>query len=137
MLFYLIRFTTQTVSVHNGFFFWCPLQVQFGFWFFCGCESPWSVDTSWMYFDENYLNVEYWLCCMGGKSPKRIFTDQCASIQRAIETCMPTTIHRWCIWHIMKKILHKLNSYKRHEEIEQEMSHVIWNLFTKEAFDRN
>ncbi|RYR62542.1 hypothetical protein Ahy_A04g020210 [Arachis hypogaea] len=28
---------------------------------------------------------EYWLRCMGGKTPKGIFTDQCASMQRAIE----------------------------------------------------
>ncbi|RYR59535.1 hypothetical protein Ahy_A05g025427 [Arachis hypogaea] len=33
----------------------------------------------------------------GGKAPKGILTDQCASMQRAIEMCMPTIIHRWCI----------------------------------------
>ncbi|RYQ92584.1 hypothetical protein Ahy_B09g098809 [Arachis hypogaea] len=80
---------------------------------------------------------ECWLRCMGWKAPKDILTDQCASMQRAIEMCMPTIIHRWCIWYIMKKISNKLNSYKRHEEIEQEMSHVVWNSFIKDAFDRN
>ncbi|XP_016199446.1 protein FAR1-RELATED SEQUENCE 6-like [Arachis ipaensis] len=65
---------------------------------------------------------------MGGKTPKGILTDQCTSIQRAIELC---------IWHIMKKIPRKLNGYKGHNEIEQEMSHVVWNSYTKEAFDRN
>ncbi|RYR12536.1 hypothetical protein Ahy_B04g070041 isoform B [Arachis hypogaea] len=40
----------------------------------------------------------------GGKAPKGILTEQCASMQKAIKKCMPTTIHRWCIWHIMKKI---------------------------------
>ncbi|RYR03529.1 hypothetical protein Ahy_B06g082548 [Arachis hypogaea] len=58
-------------------------------------------------------------------------------MQRAIEMCLPTTIHRMCIWHIMKKIPRKLNNYKRHEEIEQEMSYVVWNSFTKDAFYRN
>ncbi|RYR36388.1 hypothetical protein Ahy_A09g041348 [Arachis hypogaea] len=72
-----------------------------------------------------------------GKAPKGILTDQCASIQRTIELCMPTIIHRWCIWHIMKKIPNKLNGYKGHEEIEQEMSHVVWNSYIKDAFDRN
>ncbi|XP_072064293.1 protein FAR-RED IMPAIRED RESPONSE 1-like [Arachis hypogaea] len=80
---------------------------------------------------------ECWLHCMGGKAPKGILTDQCALIQRAIKLCMPTTIHRWCIWHIMKKIPSKLNGYKGHNEIEQEMSHVVWNSYTKKAFDRN
>ncbi|RYR12535.1 hypothetical protein Ahy_B04g070041 isoform D [Arachis hypogaea] len=51
----------------------------------------------------NWL-FECWLCCMGGKAPKGILTEQCASMQKAIKKCMPTTIHRWCIWHIMKKI---------------------------------
>ncbi|RYQ96345.1 hypothetical protein Ahy_B08g092073 [Arachis hypogaea] len=64
---------------------------------------------------------ECWLRCMGGKAPKGILTDQCASIQR----------------HIIKKIPSKLNGYKGHNEIEQEMSHVVWNSYTKEAFDRN
>ncbi|XP_057747088.1 protein FAR-RED IMPAIRED RESPONSE 1-like [Arachis stenosperma] len=80
---------------------------------------------------------ECWLRCMGGKAPKGILTDQCTSIQRAIELCMPTTIHRWCIWHIMKKIPSKLNGYKGHIHIEQEMSHVVWNSHTKDEFDRN
>ncbi|RYR08161.1 hypothetical protein Ahy_B05g075719 [Arachis hypogaea] len=33
------------------------------------------------------------LRCMGGKALKGILIDQCASIQRAIETCMLTTIY--------------------------------------------
>ncbi|RYR56505.1 hypothetical protein Ahy_A05g022202 [Arachis hypogaea] len=77
------------------------------------------------------------LRCMGGNAPKGILTDQCASMQRAIEACMPTTIHRWCIWNIMKKIPSKLNGYKRHLEIKQDMSHVVWSSHTKESFDRN
>ncbi|RYQ82088.1 hypothetical protein Ahy_B10g100669 [Arachis hypogaea] len=66
-----------------------------------------------------------WLRFMGGNPPKGILSDQCTSMQRDIEACMPTTIHRWCIWHIMKKIPSKLNGYKRHLEIEQDMSHVV------------
>ncbi|RYR28284.1 hypothetical protein Ahy_B01g052402 [Arachis hypogaea] len=78
-----------------------------------------------------------WLRCMGGNAPKGFLTDQCASMKRALEACMPTTIHRWCIWHIMKKIPSKLNGYKGHAEIEQEMSQVVWNSHSKDSFDRN
>ncbi|RYR59747.1 hypothetical protein Ahy_A05g025708 [Arachis hypogaea] len=78
-----------------------------------------------------------WLRCMGGNAPKGFFADQCASMKRALEACMPTTIHRWCIWHIMKKIPSKLNEYKGHAEIEQEMSEVVWNSHSKDTFDRN
>ena len=78
-----------------------------------------------------------WLRCMGGNAPKGFLTDQCASMKRALEACMPTTIHRWCIWHIMKKIPSKLNGYKGHADIEQEMSQVVWNSHSKDSFDRN
>ncbi|RYQ91376.1 hypothetical protein Ahy_B09g097269 isoform F [Arachis hypogaea] len=78
-----------------------------------------------------------WLRCMGGNAPKGFLTDQCASMKRALEACMPTTIHRWCIWHIMKKISSKLNGYKGHADIEQEMSQVVWNSHSKDSFNRN
>ncbi|RYR03638.1 hypothetical protein Ahy_B06g082723 [Arachis hypogaea] len=78
-----------------------------------------------------------WLRCMGGNAPKGFLTDQCASMKRALEACMPTTVHRWCIWHIMKKIPSKLNGYKGHADIEQEMSQVVWNSHSKDSFDRN
>ncbi|RYR26417.1 hypothetical protein Ahy_B02g060643 isoform L [Arachis hypogaea] len=74
---------------------------------------------------------------MGGNAPKGFLTDQCASMKRALEACMPTTVHRWCIWHIMKKIPSKLNGYKGHADIEQEMSQVVWNSHSKDSFDRN
>ncbi|RYR07911.1 hypothetical protein Ahy_B05g075409 [Arachis hypogaea] len=39
--------------------------------------------------------------------------------------------------HIMKKIPSKLNGYKGHADIEQEMSQVVWNSHSKDSFDRN
>ncbi|RYR66836.1 hypothetical protein Ahy_A03g012928 [Arachis hypogaea] len=54
-----------------------------------------------------------------------------------LDACMPTTIHRWCIWHIMKKIPSKLNGYKGHADIEREMSQIIFNSHNKDSFDRN
>ncbi|MED6121755.1 hypothetical protein PIB30_033096, partial [Stylosanthes scabra] len=58
---------------------------------------------------------------MGGKPPKGIITDQCPSIPIACQCCMP---NMWCIWHIMKKIPQKLNGFKGHIDIEQEMSQI-------------
>ncbi|RYR79082.1 hypothetical protein Ahy_A01g003946 [Arachis hypogaea] len=53
------------------------------------------------------------------------------------ELSLSIHLHRWCIWHIMKKIPSKLNGYKGHADIEQEMSHVVWNSHSKDSFDRN
>ncbi|RYR29518.1 hypothetical protein Ahy_B01g053932 [Arachis hypogaea] len=58
-------------------------------------------------------------------------------IEKDVRNYITRKAWNWCFWHIMKKIPSKLNGYKPHEEFEQEMSHVIWNSFTKDAFDRN
>ncbi|RYQ90849.1 hypothetical protein Ahy_B09g096821 isoform E [Arachis hypogaea] len=62
-----------------------------------------------------------WLRYMGGNAPKGFLTNQWASMKR----------------HIMKKIPSKLNGYKEHADIEQEMSQVVWNSHSKDSFDRN
>ncbi|RYR03434.1 hypothetical protein Ahy_B06g082382 [Arachis hypogaea] len=58
-------------------------------------------------------------------------------LSMAIEAYMPTTIHRWCIWHITNKIPSKLNGYMGHTKIKQEMRQVVWNSHSKDSFDRN
>ncbi|QHO20773.1 Transposon protein [Arachis hypogaea] len=68
-------------------------------------------------------------------APKDIITEQCASTPNAIEICLLTTIYRWYTWHILKKVPQKLNGYKRHVEIQQEMNHIIWSSLSKESFE--
>ncbi|RYR09833.1 hypothetical protein Ahy_B05g078252 [Arachis hypogaea] len=63
---------------------------------------------------------------MGGKTPKGILTDQCASMQRAIEMCMPTTIHRWCICK---------QRAKREREFDAEDFHTVIPCATKSAIE--
>ncbi|XP_021766301.1 protein FAR-RED IMPAIRED RESPONSE 1-like [Chenopodium quinoa] len=46
-----------------------------------------------------------WLHCMNDTPPKAILTDQAASMRKPLEEVMPTSQHRWCIWHIMYQYL--------------------------------
>ncbi|XP_020981458.1 protein FAR1-RELATED SEQUENCE 5-like [Arachis duranensis] len=48
-----------------------------------------------------------WLKCMG-KAPICVITDQSLQMRSALETTLPHTRHRWCIWHILNKIPNKL-----------------------------
>ncbi|RYR76939.1 hypothetical protein Ahy_A01g001440 isoform E [Arachis hypogaea] len=118
-----------------NFFFELELEedqsIKLAFWADARSRAAFEYFGDVISFDTTYNTNR------GGNAPKGFLTDQCASMKRALEACMPTTVHRWCIWHIMKKIPSKLNGYKGHANIEQEMSHVVWNSHSKDSFDRN
>ncbi|GAB2286446.1 hypothetical protein Dimus_039769 [Dionaea muscipula] len=67
-----------------------------------------------------------WLKAMPADPPRMIITDQDPAMTKAIARTMPTTHHRFCIWHITNKFSEKISvlSYKEHYE---EFKHWIWN----------
>ncbi|XP_022888418.1 protein FAR-RED IMPAIRED RESPONSE 1-like isoform X1 [Olea europaea var. sylvestris] len=66
----------------------------------CGLVSNEDTDTFvWLF--------RTWLQCMNGQAPYGIITDQDSAIQNAIQIVFPNTKHRWCLWHIMKKLPEK------------------------------
>ncbi|RYQ88310.1 hypothetical protein Ahy_B09g095574 isoform A [Arachis hypogaea] len=142
---YLLRMKEK----NQNFFFELQLEedqsIKLAFWADARSRAAFEYFGDVISFDTTYNTNRYNLVCgsfvgvnhHGGNAPKGFLTDQCASMKRALEACMPTTVHRWCIWHIMKKIPSKLNGYKRHADIEQEMRQVVWNSHSKDSFDRN
>jgi hypothetical protein len=76
-----------------------------------------------------------WLRCMLGKAPIGIVTDQCKAMQSAIELVFPTTRHRWCLWHIMKKIPKKLNGCSEYKNIKDAMEEAVYDTYTTTAFE--
>ncbi|XP_052198314.1 protein FAR1-RELATED SEQUENCE 5-like [Diospyros lotus] len=52
-----------------------------------------------------------WLECMEGQAPIGIITDQDRAMQNAIEMVFPNTKHRWCLWHILKKLPEKFGNH--------------------------
>ncbi|XP_028059120.1 protein FAR-RED IMPAIRED RESPONSE 1-like [Camellia sinensis] len=76
-----------------------------------------------------------WLSCIPNHPPKAIITDQCRAMQNAIEIVFPQARHRWCLWHIMKKISEKLKGYAQYEAIKLAMQNAIYNCLTRAKFE--
>ncbi|XP_057744754.1 protein FAR1-RELATED SEQUENCE 6-like [Arachis stenosperma] len=75
-----------------------------------------------------------WVRCVG-TAPRGIITDQFKAMTGAIRNVLPDTVHRWCIWHIMKKSQFKLGAYARYGELHAMMNHIVWNSPSTELFE--
>ena len=78
-----------------------------------------------------------WLSCMLGSYPNAIITDQCRAMQNAISQVFPNTRHRWCLWHIMKKVPDKLKGYKEYKPIRRSIKSVVYDSLSAEEFEQN
>ncbi|XP_052728548.1 protein FAR1-RELATED SEQUENCE 5-like [Vigna angularis] len=76
-----------------------------------------------------------WLRCMSNKAPEGIVTDQCKAMSNAINLVFPNTKHRWCLWHIMKKIPEKLQGYKCYKPIKSELKRLVYDTVSYEDFE--
>ncbi|KAK2375490.1 protein FAR-RED IMPAIRED RESPONSE [Trifolium repens] len=95
-----------------------------------GCRLVSGEDTEsfvWLF--------KSWLRCMLGKAPVGIITDQCKAMQNAIELVFPTTRHRWCLWHIMKKIPEKLSRCSAYINIKAAMKEAVYDTYATTAFE--
>ncbi|XP_057440812.1 protein FAR1-RELATED SEQUENCE 5-like [Lotus japonicus] len=72
-----------------------------------------------------------WLSCMYGKSPQGIVTDQCKAMKKAIQLVFPDARHRWCLWHIMKKIPEKFKSFLEYKSIKCDMKECVYESLTE------
>ncbi|XP_042950292.1 protein FAR1-RELATED SEQUENCE 5-like [Carya illinoinensis] len=52
-----------------------------------------------------------WLQCMDGIAPRAIITDQDKAMKNVIAIVFPESRHRFCLWHILKKVPEKLGSH--------------------------
>ncbi|KAK7255914.1 hypothetical protein RIF29_29342 [Crotalaria pallida] len=95
-----------------------------------GCGLVSNEDTSsfaWLFSS--------WLRCMSGKPPGGIVTDQCKAMQNAIELVFPTTHHRWCLWHIMKKIPEKLKGFGEYKKMKNAMKAAVYDTLMEAEFE--
>ncbi|XP_025703892.1 protein FAR1-RELATED SEQUENCE 5-like [Arachis hypogaea] len=90
--------------------------------------------------NEEIRSIEWifkqWLQCMG-TPPKAIIVDQCKFMLGASRNVLPNTHHQWCIWHLMKKIPHKLGGYARYRKIDARIHGNVWNARFVESFEKD
>ncbi|XP_028120899.1 protein FAR-RED IMPAIRED RESPONSE 1-like [Camellia sinensis] len=96
--------------------------------FGCGLLCNENTETFVWLFKE-------WLNCMSAILLKAIITDQCRAMQNAIEIVFPQARHRWCLWHIMKKIPEKLIGYSQYEAIKYALQNAVYDSIRKDEFD--
>ncbi|XP_052162042.1 protein FAR1-RELATED SEQUENCE 5-like [Oryza glaberrima] len=73
---------------------------------------------------------------MGGVEPRLIITDECASMKAAISVDFPTSTHRLCMWHIMRKLKDKVGYPLREDkEFLDRFNKCVWCTETDEEFE--
>ncbi|XP_028065479.1 protein FAR-RED IMPAIRED RESPONSE 1-like [Camellia sinensis] len=96
----------------------------------CGLISHENTETfTWLF--------KSWLACMSGCPPNAIITDQDKAMKNAIQIVFPNVRHRWCLWHILKKLPEKLRGYKEYEAIKFGIQNAVYDSLTKKEFEEN
>ncbi|KAH9752431.1 protein FAR1-RELATED SEQUENCE [Citrus sinensis] len=61
--------------------------------------------------------------------------DQDKAMKAAIENVFPSTRHRWCLWHILKKIPEKLEGYKEYRDISNVLHCAVYDSQSSVKFE--
>ncbi|XP_052181937.1 protein FAR1-RELATED SEQUENCE 9-like [Diospyros lotus] len=77
-----------------------------------------------------------WLQCMEDQAPTGIITDQDRAMQNAIEIVFPNTKHRWCLWHILKKLPEKFGNHSYKASILSAVHDVVYESHSPEVFEQ-
>jgi len=75
-----------------------------------------------------------WLECMYGCAQNAIITDQDKAMKKAIEVVFPKPRHRWCLWHLIKKVLEMFGRLSEYEFLKALLHDVVYNSLSKSDF---
>jgi hypothetical protein len=79
---------------------------------------------------------ETWMDAMGQEHPTCIMTDQDAAMAGAIDDIFPGTVHRCCLWHVLRIAKDKLGTlFRTREGFEKEFFYCIYGSDTVEEFE--
>ncbi|KAK9723728.1 hypothetical protein RND81_05G021100 [Saponaria officinalis] len=79
--------------------------------------------------EESFIWVfEKFMEAMGRKEPQLTITDQDPAIRNAVPAVFKIARHRFCMWHIMKKVADKIDIITRKEtDFLSRINGVVWN----------
>ncbi|VFQ81564.1 unnamed protein product [Cuscuta campestris] len=77
-----------------------------------------------------------WLQCMDGVPPQGIITDQDQAMAKAISIVFPGIKHRWCLWHILNKLLEKLGGRSDKVEIMDKINDLVYDVHIITEFEQ-
>ncbi|XP_075499375.1 protein FAR1-RELATED SEQUENCE 5-like [Primulina tabacum] len=93
----------------------------------CGLLSNEDTETFvWLF--------RIWLECMEFEAPQGIITDQDMAIQNAIEVVFPKSKHRWCLWHILKKLPEKFGYHCQKASILSSVHKLVYESQSADEF---
>ncbi|XP_023740620.2 protein FAR1-RELATED SEQUENCE 5-like [Lactuca sativa] len=71
------------------------------------------------------------------KHPQLVLTDQDPAILQAVEAIFPTSNHRLCMWHIMKKLQAKVSAdFLKNTNFRKRFTKLVWNVYIEpEVFE--
>ncbi|WVZ55565.1 hypothetical protein U9M48_006207 [Paspalum notatum var. saurae] len=86
---------------------------------------------------ENYVwLLKRWLSCMNGKHPEAITTGYSNVIAEAVAEVFPNARHRFCFWHILKKLLENVGRTHEKEAISSRFKEVVYDSVTLTDFEK-
>ncbi|RWR94342.1 protein FAR-RED IMPAIRED RESPONSE 1-like protein [Cinnamomum micranthum f. kanehirae] len=87
-------------------------------------------------FDTFVWVFNKWLKAMPGDPPKSILTDQDPAMTKAIGFVLPTTSHRYCLWHILENLQKNLGGVAIHKDnLIPTIKKIAFNSLTTEEFE--
>jgi hypothetical protein len=88
-----------------------------------------ETSDSFFWLFENFLEA------MGGHKPNLILTDQDLGMKSAIEKVFDSSAHRFCMWHIMKKLSEKVGALKSNDDFNSRFKSCVWSSETPDEFE--
>lgn len=86
---------------------------------------------------ENYVwLLKRWLSCMNGKPPEAITTSYSDVVAEAVSEVLPDARHRFCFWHILKKLQENVGRTHEKEAISLRFKEVVYDTVTLTDFEK-